>query len=281
MPRSLPPHSSRVGAASDGGDNARVQNDHVKPRAPGTILPPHAPLPRYYSNEEEHERFVRHMFDATALDYERVERMLAWGTGSWYRRQALQRAGLAKGMRVVDVGTGTGLLAREALQLCGAEGSLIGVDPSPAMMAQAQLPTAALLEGRAEALPCASGEADFVCMGYALRHLSDLDQALSEFHRVLRPGGRLLMLEITRPRGAIARWALKGYMRRVVPAAARLLTHSADTATLWRYYWDTIEACISPNEVLDAMRRAGFSDVKRHMELGIFCEYTSSRPKAA
>jgi demethylmenaquinone methyltransferase/2-methoxy-6-polyprenyl-1,4-benzoquinol methylase len=258
-----------------------VRNDHLTPRARGTILPPHAPLPAYYSNEEEHQRFVRQMFDATALDYERVERMLAWGTGSWYRRQALQRAGLGKGMRVVDVGTGTGLLAREALELCGPEGSLIGVDPSAAMMAQAQLPTAALLQGRAEALPCASAAADFVCMGYALRHLSDLDQALSEFKRVLRAGGRLLMLEITRPRSALAQWALKGYMRGVVPAAARLLTRSADTATLWRYYWDTIEACISPAEVLDAMRRAGFADVKRHVELGIFCEYTAIKPGSA
>jgi demethylmenaquinone methyltransferase/2-methoxy-6-polyprenyl-1,4-benzoquinol methylase len=247
----------------------------------GTVLPPHAPLPRYYSNEEEHERFVRHMFDSTAVDYERVERMLAWGTGSWYRRQALQRAGLQAGMRVVDVGTGTGLLAREALELCGPEGSLIGVDPSPAMMAQAQLPTAALLQGRAEALPCASASADFLCMGYALRHLSDLDQALAEFRRVLRPGGRLLILEISRPESRLGNALLKGYMRAVVPAAARLITRSADTATLWRYYWDTIEACIAPAEVLEAMRRAGFGDVKRHVELGIFCEYTAVKPASA
>jgi demethylmenaquinone methyltransferase / 2-methoxy-6-polyprenyl-1,4-benzoquinol methylase len=240
-------------------------------------LSPHAPLPEYYGNDEEHERFVRNMFDATAVDYDRVERLLAWGTGSWYRRQALRRAGLTAGMHVIDVGTGTGLLAREALKLCGAQGSLVGVDPSLGMMAQARLPRASLLQGRAEALPCGDAGSDFVCMGYALRHLSDLDQALSEFFRVLQPGGRLLMLEITRPRGALARWALKGYMRTLVPVAARLMTHHADTATLWRYYWDTIEACISPSQVLDAMRRAGFIDVERHLELGIFCEYTACK----
>src|SRR5262249_28682073 len=172
-------------------------------------LPPHAPLPQYYSNEDEHVRFVRGMFDATAPDYERVERLLAWGTGSWYRRQALRRAGLSSGMQVLDVGTGTGLLAREALALCGATGTVVGVDPSPGMMAQAHLPRVSLLQGRAEALPCGAATQDFVCMGYALRHLSDLDQALAEFQRVLRPGGRMLMLEITRPRGAFAHWALK------------------------------------------------------------------------
>lgn len=242
-------------------------------------LAPHAPLPQYYSDEAGHQRFVRELFDATAADYERVERLLALGTGAWYRRQALRRAGLAAGMQVIDVGTGTGLLAREALALCG--GALIGVDPSPGMMAQAKLPGATLLQGCAEALPCADATADFVCMGYALRHLSDLDLALAQFHRVLRPGGRLLMLEITPPGGRLARLALKGYMRALVPAAARLVTRHADTATLWRYYWDTIEACIPAAQVLDAMRRAGFAAADHHVELGIFTEYTAHKPGVA
>jgi demethylmenaquinone methyltransferase/2-methoxy-6-polyprenyl-1,4-benzoquinol methylase len=184
-------------------------------------------------------------------------------------------------MHVIDVGIGTGLVAREALTLCGPQGRLTGVDPSAGMMAQANLPGVALLQGRAEALPCDDASADFVSLGYALRHLSDLDRALSEFHRVLRPGGRLLMLEITRPRGRIARLALKGYMRAVVPMAARLVTHHADTATLWRYYWDTIEACIPASRVLEAMRNAGFTIVEQHVELGIFYEYTARKARPA
>ena len=259
-----------------------MQPDGITPqRARPATLPPHAALPEYYSNEDEHERFVRRMFDDTAADYDRVERMLAWGTGSWYRRQALRRAGLKEGMQVLDVGTGTGLLAREALALCGEQGSLIGIDPSPGMMAQARLPRASMVQGRAEALPCADAVSDFLCMGYALRHLSDLDLALSEFVRVLRPGGRLLMLEITLPRSALAQWTLKGYMRTLVPVAARLVTRRADTATLWRYYWDTIEACITPSQVLDAMRRAGFDEVDQHVELGIFREYTACKRRTA
>ena len=58
-------------------------------------------------------------------------------------------------------------------------------------------------------------------------------------------------------------------------------TRRADTARLWRYYWDTIEACIAPTEVLDAMRRAGLADVRRHVVLGIFSEYTATKPASA
>jgi demethylmenaquinone methyltransferase/2-methoxy-6-polyprenyl-1,4-benzoquinol methylase len=259
--------------------NARVRHTGIPPsRVEPVGLAPHAPLTQYYHDEDEHQRFLREMFDGTAADYDRVERLLALGTGPWYRRQALRRAGLGPGMEVLDVGTGTGLLAREALALCSPGGSVTGVDPSAGMMAQARLADVALLQGRAEELPCGDATADFVSMGYALRHLSDLDRALAEFFRVLRPGGRLVMLEITKPHGRMATLALKGYMRAVVPVAARLVTRSADTATLWRYYWDTIEACIPATQVLDAMRRAGFAEVNRYVELGIFSEYTARKP---
>ncbi|XAH21064.1 hypothetical protein AAFF27_13570 [Xylophilus sp. GW821-FHT01B05] len=81
------------------------------------VLPPHAPLSRYYGNEEEHQAFLRRIFDDTAPDYERIERVLALGSGPWYRRGALERAGLTSGADVLDVGIGTGLVAREALKV--------------------------------------------------------------------------------------------------------------------------------------------------------------------
>ena len=241
-------------------------------------LRPHEPLSEYYSDEAEHQRFLRDIFDDTAVDYDRIEGMLAFGSGPGYRRQALHRAGLTEGMQMLDVGVGTGLVAREALSLIGPLGRLVGVDPSPGMMAQARLPDVALLQGRAEDLPRDSASADFVCMGYALRHLSDVDAGLAEFFRVLRPGGRLLMLEITRPRSRVATLVLQAYMRIVVPVIARLVTRRANTARLWRYYWDTIDACIAPAQVLDAISRAGFVDVHRHVVLGIFSEYTATKP---
>jgi demethylmenaquinone methyltransferase/2-methoxy-6-polyprenyl-1,4-benzoquinol methylase len=239
------------------------------------VLSPHAPLTEYYGDEAEHQQFLRRIFDDTAPDYDRIERILALGTGPLYRRKALQRAGLAEGAQVLDVGIGTGLVAREALRLIGPKGRLVGVDPSAGMMREVHLPGVELVQGFAEKLPRPDASSDFLSMGYALRHISDVTAAFTEFHRTLRPGGRLLVLEITRPAGRVATALLKGYMRAVVPVIARVVGRRHDTAELWRYYWDTIEACIPPEAVMSALRGAGFSDVKRHVELGIFSEYTA------
>jgi demethylmenaquinone methyltransferase/2-methoxy-6-polyprenyl-1,4-benzoquinol methylase len=252
---------------------------HVKPSdRPGDPLPPHAPLTDYYRDEGERHQFVRRIFDDTAADYDRIERVLALGSGRWYRRQALLRAGLAGGAQVLDVGIGTGLVAREAQHVIGPAGRLVGVDPSPGMMAQVHLPGVELVTGLAEALPRPDASCDFLSMGYALRHIGDVASAFSEFHRVLRPGGRLLVLEITRPERRGPTLALKAYMRTLVPLIAKVVARKRDTAELWRYYWDTIEACIPPQTVVQALRDAGFHDVRRHVELGIFSEYTATRP---
>lgn len=241
-------------------------------------LPPHAPLAAYYGDAADRRRFLTRIFDDTAPDYDRIERLLALGTGPWYRRMALQRAGLAQGAQVLDVGIGTGLLAREALSLIGPAGRLVGVDPSPGMMGQVRLPGVDLRQGRAEALPCADASCDFLSMGYALRHIDDLAAAFAEFRRVLRPGGRLVLLEISRPRSALASKLLKAYMRVLVPVLARLVARQGDTSRLWEYYWDTIEACVPPERIVVALQQAGFVDVDRYVELGIFSEYRGRVP---
>ncbi len=244
---------------------------------PTTQLP-HTPLPAYYRDEADHARYVRRIFDETAVDYDRIERAMAFGSGGWYRREALVRAGLAAGDKVVDVGIGTGLLARQAFALIGEKGRLIGVDPSPGMLAQVDIPGVELRAGRAEEVPCATGEADFLSFGYAFRHVSDVDAALREFHRVLRPGGKLMILEISKPSSRLSNALVKFYMRRVVPMLARVVARERNSAELWRYYWDTIESCIPPAQILAAMERAGFQQVRRHTELGVFSEYTAIRP---
>jgi demethylmenaquinone methyltransferase / 2-methoxy-6-polyprenyl-1,4-benzoquinol methylase len=243
--------------------------------------PPHPPLLAYYAREAERRAWVLNLFDRTAGDYDRIERIMALGSGSWYRRRALQRSGLRSGMRVFDIGTGTGLLAREAARIVGDPASVLGVDPSAGMVRNARVPAGLqLLAGCAECIPAPDAAADFLCMGYALRHISDLSLGFREFHRVLRPGGSLCLLELTRPESACSRALLRLYLRGLVPLAARLVARHADMPELMRYYWDTIEACASPACIEAAISAAGFIDVHRHVELGIFSEYCARKPQA-
>ena len=155
-------------------DTARAQSAHQH-TLPDEVLAPHTPLPAYYGDEAEHQQYLRRIFDETAPDYDRIERVLALGSGPWYRRSALQRAGLSTGAEVLDVGIGTGLVAREALTLIGPQGRLVGVDPSPGMMGEVKMPGVDLVRGRAEALPRPDASSDFISMGYALRHIADIE----------------------------------------------------------------------------------------------------------
>lgn len=241
---------------------------------------PHTPLRGYYGQDQQRCAWVVDLFDRIAPDYERIERLMAMGSGSRYRRRALSSAGLQSGMQVIDVGTGTGLVAREAARLVGPQGCVLGVDPSAAMLANARAVAGLRLAvGRAESIPAPDASADFLCLGYALRHVSDVSIAFREFIRVLRPGGRLCLLEITRPEGRWRCALLKTYMRTLVPWAARVLARERDTPLLMRYYWDTIEACVAPPLILAALDAAGFVEVTRHVELGIFSRYCARRPR--
>lgn len=244
------------------------------------VRAPHPPLTEYYEGEDRRREWVRAIFDSSAPDYDRIERLMAFGTGSWYRRQALLRAGLVAGMRVVDVGVGTGLVAREAARIVGSPALVTGVDPSPGMLGSAVVPEGlALLEGRAEAIPLPDGCADFVSMGYALRHIGDLSAAFREFRRVLKPGGIACVLEITRPESRLRTLVLKAYMRGLVPMLSRFVARNPDTPRLMRYYWDTIEACVPPAQVMATLEAAGLEDVKRYVEAGIFSEYRAVKPR--
>jgi demethylmenaquinone methyltransferase/2-methoxy-6-polyprenyl-1,4-benzoquinol methylase len=242
--------------------------------------PAHAPippLPRYFGDERARRHFLDRLFDTTARDYDSVERRLAFASGAWYRRQALVRSGLAPGMRILDVATGTGLVAREALAVVGPSGQVLGLDPSAGMLDEARGLAIPLTRGLGEKLPYADASFDFVSMGFALRHVADLDALFAEMRRVLRPGGTACILEITYPSRRIAAVPLRFFMTRVVPLASWSARRRAAARSLMRFYWDTIAACVPPAEVLASLERAGFAAPRRAVILGLFSEYVAKR----
>jgi demethylmenaquinone methyltransferase / 2-methoxy-6-polyprenyl-1,4-benzoquinol methylase len=241
-----------------------------------------APLPaetRYWTSADERQRVVNGLFDQSADYYDRACDIMSFGSGQRYRREALGRAGLRPGMCVLDVGTGTGLLAREIVHVLGPSGGVIGLDPSAKMMAAGRGRTnVRLVQGVGERLPFPDAHFDFVTMGYALRHVADLDQTFEEYFRVLRPHGSLLLLEITRPGSTLGLTLARFYFGTIVPLATRIGTGSATAAELMRFYWETIAQCVPPETVLTSLRRTGFAAAQRMVVHGIFSEYTAQRP---
>ena len=180
-------------------------------------------------------------------------------------------------MDVLDLATGTGIVARAAAELAGAE-RVTGLDPSAGMLDQARRQgPLRYVQGFAEKLPFRSRAFDFLSMGYALRHVADLRTTFREAHRVLRPGGKFLVLEITPVRSRVGFAAMRVYLRHVVPILAGALTRSPDTKRLFRYYWDTIENCVPPETILGALREAGFAGAERRTVQGMFSEYLASK----
>lgn len=243
---------------------------------------PHPVLDKYYASAGERQPFVTALFDGAAGHYDWICRVMSLGLGQFYRRDVLRRAGLSAGMRLLDVATGTGLCARAALSVLGDPRAVVGVDPSGGMLKEARRGLAVpLVQGRAEALPFADDCVDFLSLGFALRHLADLELAFGEYLRVLKPGGRVVILEISRPRSAAASRLLRAYFRQVLPLLVRFRTKSGHAVLLTRYYWDTIAECVPPSTILGALERSGFVDVTRHVLAGLFSEYVATKPRSS
>lgn len=249
----------------------------MPPAAPGVA--PHPLLSHYYGSAEQRPAYVRELFDRSARHYDRINAVMSFGAGRRYRREMLAEAGLRPGMRVLDVAIGTGQVAREARRLLGGRGLVVGLDISSGMLEQARRTGAAdaLVGGQAEALPFASDSFDLVSVGYGLRHVSDLSLLFRELARVLRPGGKLLVLELSRPNDWWSHAMMRLYLGRLLPWISLLTTGSSDAKMLMRYYWDTIDGCVSPEVILAAMRGASLGEVRSTVQYGILRAYMGCR----
>jgi demethylmenaquinone methyltransferase/2-methoxy-6-polyprenyl-1,4-benzoquinol methylase len=247
-----------------------------------TTTPPHPVLDRYYPREDARGSFVATLFDGAAQYYDRVGHVLAFGSGPYYRRNALHRAGLRRGMRLLDVATGTGQVARAATRILGDPRAVVGLDPSAGMLRQARRTHAGLLvRARAEAMPLRGDLFDMLSMGFALRHVATLETAFTEYRRVLKPGGRLILLEVSRPQAAVTRWVMRVYFQRVLPWLIRLATRNPHAPLLMEYYWDTIAECVPHATILAALQQTGFVDVEHRMFGGCISEYVARKPSPA
>jgi demethylmenaquinone methyltransferase / 2-methoxy-6-polyprenyl-1,4-benzoquinol methylase len=212
------------------------------------------------------------MFDRIAPVYDLMNRTMTMGLDRRWRRLAA-RAVVRPGDDVLDTCCGTGDLALAA-QAAG--GKVVGVDFSERMLARARRKSDAIEWVRADALalPFADGAFDAATVGFGIRNLADLEAGLRELARVLRPGGRLACLEITRPRGAL-RPFFRFWFDALVPLAGKLLPGGA----AYSYLPASVRRFPGPEDLAAAMERSGFAAVSwRLLGGGIVALHVGTRP---
>ena len=215
-------------------------------------------------------RAVRSMFDAIAPRYDLVNRIMTFRMDVGWRRRTVRSLSLPPGSVVVDLACGTGDLCDE---LARAGHRPIGVDLSFGMLAAAHT-NAPLVHGDALRLPLHDAAFDGATCGFALRNFVALAPFLESLARVVRPGGRIALLEVSAPKNRLLRWGHSVYFGHVVPRIGALLSDGA----AYRYLPKSVAYLPEPAALLDLVRAAGFTDVRRdQLSAGIAQLITGTR----
>ena len=198
---------------------------------------------------------VRSMFDRIAPVYDAMNRLMTAGLDQRWRRATVD-AVVRPGDRVLDACCGTGDLAVAA---AAAGGKVTGVDFSRPMLdrARCKAPEIEWVEGDALALPFEDGSFDAATVGFGVRNLADLEEGLRELRRVLNPGGRLAILEITRPQGLLAP-VYRLWFDGVIPVAGKVLPGGA----AYTYLPASVRRFPEPRELAKLMDEAGFGEIR-------------------
>lgn len=206
--------------------------------------------------EPEHKaRAVRAMFEAIAPRYDLLNRVLTFGMDAGWRRRAARELALPPGSLVLDVACGTGALCRELERL---RHRAVGFDFAAGMLAAA--PTRApLVQADALRLPVADGRADGLTCGFALRNVADLGGLFAEVARVLRPGGRAALLEVSTPANPLLRGGHSLYFNHVVPLVGGVLSDRE----AYRYLPRSMAYLPEPGRLLRMFQSSGFPDARR------------------
>jgi demethylmenaquinone methyltransferase/2-methoxy-6-polyprenyl-1,4-benzoquinol methylase len=201
------------------------------------------------------------MFDRIAPVYDAMNRLMTAGLDRRWRRDAAA-AVVGHGDRVLDVCCGTGDLALAAAE---AGGEVTGLDFSEPMLARARAkaPQIEWVEGDALALPFADGSFDAVTIGFGLRNLADEERGLAELRRVLRPGGKLAILEITRPAGVLAPF-YRFWFDGLIPLAGKVLPGGS----AYTYLPASVRRFPSPEALAKLLDEAGFERIRWRLFAG-------------
>ncbi len=212
--------------------------------------------------EEKAER-VRQVFDSVADRYDLMNDLMSLGIHRLWKRQAIALAGVRRGQRVLDLAAGTGDLAGRFAEIVGPSGLVVFSDINGAMLEQGRIRMAdagragniEYVQADAQALPFAGACCDCVTMAFGLRNVTHKERALVEMQRVLRPGGRALILEFSHPLSRPLNTLYDLYSFNVLPTLGRLVTGDADS---YRYLAESIRMHPDQETLKAMMEAAGF-----------------------
>jgi demethylmenaquinone methyltransferase/2-methoxy-6-polyprenyl-1,4-benzoquinol methylase len=211
----------------------------------------------------EKTRRVGAVFDSVARQYDLMNDLMSFGVHRLWKRHFVATAGIRPGARVLDLAAGTGDIAALLAREVGEGGQVVVSDINAAMLSvgRARLIDRGLVRGldyalaNAEALPFASGTFDAVTIAFGLRNVTDQNAALREMHRVLRVGGRALILEFSRVRAAALKDLYDTYSFTVLPRLGQFVVGDADS---YRYLAESIRKHPDQDTLCEMMRAAGF-----------------------
>jgi len=215
------------------------------------------------------------MFDGVARHYDRTNDILSAGNAPLWRYATVRAVDPQSGERILDIAAGTGT-SSAALTKTGA--TVVAVDFSAGMIAEGKRrhPELEFIEADAEKLPFGDNEFDAVTISFGLRNINDPRAALAEMYRVLKPGGRLVVTEFSKPPMAILRAGYQAYMKFVMPTVVKVASSNSEAYT---YLNESIKAWPDQGELSRWIRGAGFTRVAyRNLTAGVVAMHRGRKP---